>query len=314
MSSIHPAKLVTTAFNPFDLDQDRAYRVWRDWKLEHAPTRLEQLLVEIRNPLHLTPAESLAILDRCAHTNMALYACDPGPEQHKDIPLAIGQAFGLEHLDHNLLADEDAITSLTVNGEGEHPHYIPYTNRPIQWHTDGYYNAPHQQVYGLMLHCVHPAAEGGANDLLDHELAYIFLRDTDPDYIRALMQPDAMTIPERRDANGVARPARSGPVFSIDVRHHTLHMRYTARCRNIQWKADPVLDKARQRLEDLLASDQPFILHGRLERGMGLICNNVLHTRRGFADYPGLPARLLYRARFHDRIQGTQFDDLCSWR
>jgi hypothetical protein len=47
---------------------------------------------------------------------------------------------------------------------------------------------------------------------------------------------------------------------------------------------------------------------------MGLICNNVLHTRRGFADYPGLPPRLLYRARFHDRILGTQFDDLCSWR
>ena len=314
MPPIRSAQAVPPAFNPFDLGQDQAYRIWRDWKLEHAPTRLEQLLVEIRNPAHLTPAEALAILDRCAHTNMALYACDPGSEQDKDIPRALGQAFGLERLDHNLLADEDAITSLTVNDAGEHPHYIPYTNLPIQWHTDGYYNAPDLQVRGLILHCVHPAAAGGANDLLDHELAYIYLRDANPDYIRALMQSDAMTIPARRDAHGIARDARSGPVFSVDPRHQTLHMRYTARHRNIQWKADPLLDAARQRLRELLDSDLPFILRGRLERGMGLICNNVLHTRRGFADYPGLPPRLLYRARFFDRIQGTQLNDLCNWR
>ncbi len=300
-------------FNPFDLQQDYAYRLWRDWKLDHAPTRIEQLLVEIQDPTHLTSREHLAILTRCAHTNMALYASNPQLEQHKDIPRAIGKAFGLERLDHNMLADDDAITSLTVNPEGDHPHFIPYTNRPIQWHTDGYYNSPQQQIYGLLLHCVHPAAEGGENQLLDPELAYIFLRDANPAYIEALMQPDAMTIPARTDEQGVARLPQSGPVFSLHPRRPALHMRYTARTRSIEWKADPLLEEACKALHDLLTSDLPFILRGRLERGMGLISNNVLHTRSGFTDSPGHEARLLYRARYFDRIDGTDFNEIYNW-
>jgi hypothetical protein len=38
---------------------------------------------------------------------------------------------------------------------------------------------------------------------------------------------------------------------------------------------------------------------------MGLLCNNVLHTRDGFSDRPDAPQRLLYRARYFDRIAGT---------
>ena len=39
-----------------------------------------------------------------------------------------------------------------------------------------------------------------------------------------------------------------------------------------------------------------------LQSGQGLICNNVLHTRSGFeTDSP----RLLYRARYFDRIADT---------
>jgi hypothetical protein len=45
-----------------------------------------------------------------------------------------------------------------------------------------------------------------------------------------------------------------------------------------------------------------------LQPGWGLICNNVLHSRSRFSD--GVepdPAqgRLLYRARYYDRIAGT---------
>jgi hypothetical protein len=34
---------------------------------------------------------------------------------------------------------------------------------------------------------------------------------------------------------------------------------------------------------------------------MGLVCNNVLHDRSGFTETPER-RRLLYRARYHDRI------------
>jgi len=37
---------------------------------------------------------------------------------------------------------------------------------------------------------------------------------------------------------------------------------------------------------------------------MGLLCNNVLHDRGGFRETPER-RRLLYRARYHDRIAGS---------
>jgi hypothetical protein len=36
--------------------------------------------------------------------------------------------------------------------------------------------------------------------------------------------------------------------------------------------------------------------------GMGLVCNNVLHTRNAFSDSPG-HRRLLYRGRYYDRLR-----------
>ncbi len=58
-------------------------------------------------------------------------------------------------------------------------------------------------------------------------------------------------------------------------------------------------------LEALLAADSPFVLKGRLEPGMGLVCNNVLHDRSGFDDSPGR-RRVIYRGRYLDRIAGTE--------
>jgi hypothetical protein len=146
---------------------------------------------------------------------------------------------------------------------------------------------------------VRPAARGGLNGLLDHELAYIALRDTSPDHVRALMQPDAMTIPARADDDGVARAAQSGPVFAVEA-DGSLHMRYTARTRSIEWKSDAATRAAVAALEALLA-ESPWIVKTRLERGMGLVGHNVLHERTGFEDDPARP-RLLYRARYLDRV------------
>ena len=179
--------------------------------------------------------------------------------------------------------------------------YIPYTDRAIKWHTDGYYNPSDRQVRSFVLHCVHSAAQGGGNRLMDHEIAYLMLRDENPDFIRALSAPDAMTIPERTDEYGVARAAQTGPVFSIDPANGRLHMRYTARTRSIVWKQDAATLAAVASLEKLLASELPHIHRTQMEPGMGLLCNNVLHDRAAFKDDQDNP-RLLYRARYHERI------------
>jgi hypothetical protein len=293
------------AGSPFDLAEDAPYRAWRDAKLEAYPCRLEDLIVEVRDPRDLTASEHRALLDRCQVANMAIYASHCGELEDRELLRALGARLGLLRLDRNLNADEDAITPLRVADDGPRKSYIPYTNRAIDWHTDGYYNALEQQVYGMALHCVYAAREGGENALLDHEIAYIWLRDENPDYVRALMASDVMTIPANTDEGGELRPQRSGPVFMLrpDGR---LHMRYTRRKRNVEWKADPLVSEAGAWLAAALAGASPYLFRARLEPGWGLVCNNVLHTRTAFTDDPDPGRRrLLYRGRYYDRIAGT---------
>lgn len=292
--------------SPFSPGNTTAYREWREWKLNRAAEGIEELIVEVNDPRQLNDSEYAALLRSVRRNNMVIYAGNTGSDPDKSILRTVAERFGLRQLNHNWLADDDGLTSLTVNDDGEHPHYIPYTNRPINWHTDGYYNPNEAQVHGLMLHCVHRAARGGENALMDHEIAYILLRDENPDYIEALMQPDAMTIPPGTDMHGNLREAAVGPVFSINPQSGDLHMRYTARRRNIEWST--ASREAVAFLEQLLNSDSRYIYRGTLEPGMGLISNNVLHDRGGFSDLPGQPQRLLYRARYFDRIRDSGID------
>ena len=127
------------------------------------------------------------------------------------------------------------------------------------------------------------------------------LRDTNAEFIRALSAPDAMTIPERVAATDGIRPAQTGPVFSVDPLSGALHMRYTARTRSIEWKQNEITRAAVSLLEQLLAAQTPHVHSLRLEQGMGLLCNNVLHDRTAFTDDPAKP-RLLYRARYLDQV------------
>jgi alpha-ketoglutarate-dependent taurine dioxygenase len=287
----------------FDLDDDRAYREWRAAKLERAPRGLDELVVEIRDPRALSRAEHAAMLERIRAANMVVYA---GAATGADAAVArsLGAQFGLATLDANWLADEDGVSRVTVAAGGGRGEFVPYTDRPIRWHTDGYYNPPERTIRSMVLHCVARAAQGGENRLLDHELAYLYLRDEDPAHVRALSRPDAMTIPAREDDSGVARPAQTGPVFSLCPHDGSLHMRYTARSKSIEWKRDAELAAAVAALERLLASDLVHVHRVTLEAGMGILCNNVLHDRSGFTDDPARP-RLLLRARFHERIAGT---------
>ena len=291
--------------SPFHPDNERAYVAWRAAKLARFPQRLSDLVVEVRDPRALAPAERAAIVERCRVANMAIYAsrCTAAD---KDIPRRLGAQLGLARLDRNLLADEDGITSLAVSDapqpKGE---YIPYTSRPLKWHTDGYYNPAERLIRAVILHCVERAEEGGENAVLDHELAYLLLRDADPEHIHALTEDDAMTIPPRMDEHGVARPAVTGPVFSVDPLGGALHMRYTARTRSIAWKESHATLAAARRLGEILHGPSPRIFRLRLEPGMGFVSNNVLHNRSAFTD-SAARRRLIYRARYCDRIAGTQ--------
>jgi alpha-ketoglutarate-dependent taurine dioxygenase len=293
------AALLNAAETPFAPDRPQAYLRWRERKLARYPRRAEDLIVEVRDPRSLSDSEVAEIQRICGAANMAVYA---GPLAHaddKDVPLRLGARLGLARLHANPLADEDGISSLEVAPEKSALGYIPYSNRRLLWHTDGYYNTPEQRIRAFILHCVRPAARGGENRLLDHEIAYLLLRDADPQYVKALSAPDAMTIPANAEEGVEIRPAQTGPVFSTDG--GALHMRYTARTRSIEWPPDEATRAAVQFLRRILDADSPYVFKLRLAGGQGLVCNNVLHDRSAFTDGPKL-GRLVYRARYSDRV------------
>jgi Taurine catabolism dioxygenase TauD, TfdA family len=283
---------------PFAQYDGAGYCRWRDDKLARYPA-LDELWVEIADPMAPTPAECDKIARLCRRANLAFYVWRRTPPDQRLALRAFAAALGLRRLDANPLADPDGVTSLRARPDVAGRGYVPYSNRALAWHTDGYYNPPEREVRAVVLHCVQPAAEGGANTFLDHEIAYLHLRGGNPAHVAALMRPDAMTIPANCEPGQAARPARSGPVFAIE--DGRLHMRYTSRPRNIGWKNDPAVRAALGALDGFLVGGSPYHRRARLAAGQGVVSNNVLHNREAFRDEPPRE-RLVLRARYHDRV------------
>lgn len=286
--------------SPFHYNNETAYQCWKKKKLTNYPVSIEQIIVPLADPKALTEQEVQQLKTLLIKTNMAIYDIGSGAQEDKSIPEQLGVQLGIQSLDKNECADDDGFTSIQVVDNGLHAIYIPYSEKGINWHTDGYYNRLSEQIYSMILHCVRPASQGGENQLWDHEMVYMLLRDENPDYIKALMAVDAMTIPKNVLNGQLVRPDRSGPVFMI-TEEGRLHMRYTARARNVIWHDDSLTQRAQQALREILNSDSDYMFQGQLAAGQGLICNNVLHTRTAFKDNKENP-RLLYRGRYFDKI------------
>jgi hypothetical protein len=287
------------AASPFDLGQPQAYAEWRERKLAQ---RGLPPVIEIANLGALTGDERRALLDTAQQRNFARFR-NLAPSDHLERDLReLGRRLGLLDLDQNLCAEDSGLTAITVKQTDTDHTYIPYTNRPLGWHTDGYYNAGGLQIRAWLLYCARPAAEGGANGILDHEIAYIRLRDHNPEWIRALMADDAFTIPSNTEKGQEIRPDHAGPVFSISA-DGTLHMRYSARQRNVVWKDDDDTRGAATFLLDLFKAGDDHMFELRLNAGEGIISNNILHRRDGFRDPQDTSLnRLMYRARYYQRL------------
>jgi len=280
-----------------------SYREWRAARLDCMPRSVDELTVGIGALTSLEMNEKASILECCDRANMAIYNCREAIADRTDIR-TFAANFGLERLDHHLCANDDGISELTVAIDGLQAGYVPYSDRSLSWHTDGYYNEKSRQIRALILHCASDAPTGGESAVLDPDIAYIRLRDANPAFIEAFEHPECMTIPANKGKQGEIRGTVTGPVFSYDHDGETLHMRYSARRKNIHWRDDPTTTAARKFLSDLLNDESGPVLRFRMQPGQGIICNNVLHNRTAFEDSPS-QKRLLYRARFFDRIHTT---------
>lgn len=298
------AKIIQN-FKWLELEDADAYRRWRATKLEAAETCLHLDPVEVKTLAAPTDSEKSEIARRCETANFAHYVTDRTADSGTVAAelRRFADCFGLRIAETHRSAGDDGIVALQPSDAAGKRGYIPYSTSPLKWHTDGYYNAPDDRISAFVLHCVRAAGQGGENRILDPEILYIRLRDEHPDLLRALLHPEAMSIPENREVDGTLRPVSIGPVFYPDPETGRMQMRYTARTRSIAWRDDPATRAAEQWLRYTLDAGDPLGCKVRLDAGQGILNNNVLHDRTGFEKGAGVDtSRLLYRVRFHNRI------------
>ncbi len=300
--------------SPFSIANQEEYLSWRDAKLmrleniyKKSPPHFYGIIEEGDSP---SRDELANILKHCEDDSLSIYQIKDHENydtaETKRIILSLANKLGLTKLDGNICADNDSLTSITHTDHAGQHEYIPYSTKRLSWHTDGYYNLPENTINSMLLHCAHPAIEGGESRFMDHEIAYILLRDENPEYITALMQPDVLTIPANILNGKEIRAAQTGPVFSLNTQGQ-LHMRYSARKKNIEWKQDTPTLEAIAFLEKLFEDGpNPYskhIIKHKLKAGEGIICRNVLHCRTAYVD-SDIPEkkRLLFRGRFYDEL------------
>jgi alpha-ketoglutarate-dependent taurine dioxygenase len=286
--------------SPYLLENEAEYQAWRARKLKVRQEVSASRVFELDKQGRLSRSMLSLLGKQVAAYNFVIF--QSVGELDKAEFLALNRQFGLTELDANLGADEDRVTSLQVVGDADsRAQYIPYTNRAMNWHTDGYYNPLERRIDAFALYCVNQAGRGGGNYLFDHEMMYLLIRDQSPAALAALMCEDMLRIPANVQQNRVIRAEESGPVFSLQASSCTLNMRYTSRPQNIVWKTDKRSTEALNLVREILMEGSAMV-EVHLQPRQGIVCNNILHGRQAFQDAPDQPARLIYRARYHDAI------------
>ncbi len=256
---------------------------------------IHTLMVSIQDINDLNTAEENALRANCIKHNMAFYRLNK-PCTRSDL-FTLWNRLGLHNLINNPESSSDGISEIKVNTQSR---YIPYTHQALQWHTDGYYNTGQKSIRAFAMHCVHPATTGGMNTYYNPDTLIAQLFKKDPRWVAALMHPKAMTIPANTLEDRASRCEVTTPILSIEEGRFLL--RYTERAHAIVWNTDPILPKVRAYAHDLLANTSAYHLSYNLQANEGVICNNVLHCRSAFKQTDGSSPRLLYRARFHQRV------------
>lgn len=290
--------------SPFVLENEGAYQAWRSRKLRYRQELTATTVYQLNQESKLSKSKLEQVRQQVAAFNFVVF--QSADELGKPEFLALNRQLGLLDLDVNLGADEDKVTSLKVLSESDkRSQYIPYSNRGMNWHTDGYYNPDGRRINAFALYCVHQAERGGDNFLFDHEMMYLLIRDQAPNLLEALMRDDMMRVPANVEGNRVVRAEESGPVFSLQPGTCALNMRYTSRPHNIVWKSDRRSATALNLVREILM-DGKTMIEIKLRDRQGIICNNILHGRLAFQDDAGMPSRLVYRARYYDAIDLEQ--------
>ena len=263
---------------------------WAEEKERNIPHNIDGIIVNIHDINNVKISEIAKIKETINKCNSCIYSSKIALKSNTNL-LKFVESVGMRTYDRNNIESNEISTITPL--ENKKINYIPYTDKSLNWHTDGYYDK--KSIFSWLLHCVHPATHGGENYLLDHELAlreYVLRHDD----INNLMSEDALTIPESKDTS---RSEISTYIFSIKNKYKKLHMRFSMRKDNIGTspKAGDAVTKLKQTIENDCAK---YSLTYKLQKNEGIITNNILHGRKAFKD--DKVKRKLLRIRSYERL------------
>jgi len=218
--------------------------------------------------------------DAVKQTGFAHYAWRYSPSDPYDDVAGLLNRLSLTDADQGVIRERGELSLLRDLSGSPKGRFPAYRASAMNWHTDGYYNAPDDAVRCFTLHCVEPASEGGALTLMDDAFLVLALLLEDPLLVALLSHPQAMTLPQNRD----------------DLGHD--------RTDPIQWRCDAT-KRAATRAVELINLNPNWHIPLRLNKGEGVITRNVLHARAAFVDSTDHPKRLMLRGRFNTLPQPT---------
>ena len=263
---------------------------WAEEKEKNIPQNTDGISVNIHDINNVKISEIAKIKETIYKYNSCIYSSKVALKNNTNL-LKFVESVGMRTYDCNNIESNEISTITPL--QNNKINYIPYTDKSLNWHTDGYYDK--KSIFSWLLHCVNPATQGGENYLLDHELVLreYLLRNDD---INNLMAEDALTIPASKDTS---RPEISTYIFSFKNKYKRLHMRFSMRKDNIgtSAKASPAIIKLKEIIENDCAK---YSLTYKLQKNEGIITNNILHGRKAFKD--DKVKRKLLRIRSYERL------------
>jgi len=264
---------------------------WAAKKDLDIPSNINDLKVSISDINYVSKAEISQIKQKLTKFNCCIYASGTDLDDNSKI-MRFAQSLGMRTFDsHNI--DDSAISTISANKDENNMRYIPYTNKGLNWHTDGYYDS--KPIFSWLLHCIEPALSGGENFLLDHELAireYILKYDD----IIYLTNNETFSIPTDEVAK---REITSNYVCDMNNEYKKLHMNFSMRKENIIVNKDS--ESAMSKLIKIIKEDcKKYHLTYKLSKSEGIVSNNILHGRNAFKD--GRVMRKILRIRSHERL------------
>ena len=271
------------------------YKLWADKKLQGFSNKLDDLIVEIDNPNSLSKSEKAMMHRIINQHNIVFFQINKGVDDVKSSIKMLASQVGLGNYEIDSKSDSDGLTEIKIHDNIKtDAEYIPYTDKQLKWHTDGYYNDDDNLILTWLLFCKNQSENGGLNKYMDHEIAYILFNENF-DNIDDLMLNNAYRIP-KNELNG--REAIDNPIFSFV--ENKLHMKFSMREKNIIWNDKS--KEASKNLKNIINSSDKYHISHRLSEGQGVITNNVIHMRTSFTNLEK-KNRLLYRLRSKQRMR-----------